>query len=229
MKQTIPLVFLCWFISIFNLHGQDSSALNDTFPPSEAKLFSLKVPESSMLKLDLVNLVQQANTRGIIGMARIAYEQKLKTSWSLNGELSTSYILNFDPKRPANMLLDESVIGVGFGTRYYHNLQQRINEGKNADNLSANYFSFMAGTRLKPSASGWTATDRTSTLYTDNISLYYLYGMQRRIFSFGFMDFNIGFKFSYGDPPRSTIIIPRDAENGWQFIPITSFRIGLAL
>ncbi|MDX2249027.1 MAG: hypothetical protein SF052_19725 [Bacteroidia bacterium] len=229
MKHVLHLAVVTFWLIVNYTYGQNRISPEDTFPPSESKLFSFHVPEEQMLKLDMLSLIQVMNTRGMQGVFRIGYERKIFTSWSLAGEISSFWQISSGTTPPSIFISEKDIIGVALGPRYYYNQPARILTGRSADNLSANYFSLNFSTRLMPTQKGWTATDKSGLLYSDNFSIAPGWGFQRRIMRRGFLDFNIGAKFSYGDPVRSKIFHPKGGEKGWQFLPVTSFRMGLAL
>ncbi|MEZ4777120.1 MAG: hypothetical protein R3D00_28345 [Bacteroidia bacterium] len=230
MKHLLPLwiVTLLFFYSYSS--GQNRIAPEDSFPPSESRLFSLRVPEKQMIKLDLTNLIRISRNGYVHGIFRAGYERKIFTTWSLTGEISTSWYTAIGIGNLRKLYYaEEQVIGVAVGPRYYYGMQKRIREGRSADNLSANYLGLVLSTRLQPEQKGWTATDDTGILYSDNVAITPMLGFQRRILRYGFLDFSFGAKFSYGDPVRSKVFHPKGGEMGWQFLPMTSFRMGLAL
>lgn len=230
MKHLLPLGILLLLLVYHPLSGQNRIAPEDSFPPSESHLFALRVPEKQMIKLDLLSLIRISSNGYIHGILRAGYERKLLKTWSFTGDISTSWYTSLGKGNPRYLYYqEEKVIGVAVGPRYYYGMQNRIWEGKSADNLSANYLGLVFSTRLQPQQKGWTATDDTGILYADNFAITPMFGFQRRIFRHGFLDFSFGTKFSYGDPVRSKIFHPKGGETGWQFLPVTSFRMGLAL
>ena len=68
------------------------------------------------------------------------------------------------------------------GVRYYFNMQRRILKGKSANNFSANYLSPRLSYRRRPGSE-----DGEGQLSVD-----LLFGIQRRLWKYGFIDFDIG-------------------------------------
>jgi hypothetical protein len=121
----------------------------------------------------------------------VAYEHKLKDpSWTVLGEVTpalTSY--RSAQGRPLSQKLGLNAQVAG---RYYYNLNRRLRLGKNISNFSADYLSAGLGAGLEqqiretqqhyvaPSGS-WLRVNATV-----------LYGLQRRIGRYGFIDYNFG-------------------------------------
>ncbi|MEZ4828373.1 MAG: hypothetical protein R3C61_19090 [Bacteroidia bacterium] len=232
MKHLIPLAilfFLC-LTPLLSFSQKHFTAKEDSFPPSEARLFSLRIPERQLLKLDLLPVMRLSSNGYIHGVVRAGYERKIFTSWSMIAEVATPWQVFMGKGNPRNKYYsDDLSVGFATGPRYYYNLRERMQDGRNADNLSANYLGMLFSTRLKPYQNGYTTTDRSGLLYSDNFAITPLWGFQRRLMRIGFLDFSFGAKFSYGDPVRAKVFHPKGAEAGWQFLPVTSLRIGLAL
>ena len=225
MRKHLLLGLILIFSSFSSLLGQEEKP-PPHFPPSEYHLFGFLNEEKEIFKVDLLNIVKTTDGRDFSGILSIGYERKLNTSWSVNGELSTVLGFMVNPGGKGALKVGGGQFGVTIGPRFYHNLKKRISQGKSVDNLSDNYFALNLGTRLIEIPPGWTATDNTPFLSTDNAAISFLYGFQRRIFKVGYFDVNFGMKFSYGDPIRSKVIIP---NRRWQLFPITNVRLGLAL
>ena len=227
MKNSLPFVLFMIFLTGTALHAQQDSFPN--FPPAEHRLFGFMNEEKNVIKIDLLNIVKTTDGRDFSGVISIGYEQKLSTTWSLNGEVSTAFGVVISPGSKPKTDLGSGQVGVSFGPRFYYNLKQRIGAGTSVNNLSANYFALNIGTRLIQISPGWTATDNTPHFAVDNITIAPLYGFQRRIFKIGYFDINFGFKFSHGDPIRSQVNVTPGVTTAWQFFPITNLRLGIAI
>ena len=229
--RRIFTVFLLFGFSIHLLQGQFHQQLQgEKDHPAVPDLFQFKVSEEYMFKLDLLNLVRDLSENGIIGVLHIGYEQKLKTSWSLNAELATAYFFQVRPNGNPNILLGDGSIGFSLAPRFYYDMNKRIAAGKALSNMSANYVSLSVSTRLMQLETGATATDNGVYLYSDNLGVAPLFGVQRRLTDRGYFDFNIGGRLSYGDPIRSGLPGTKIIGNRgpWQFYPVTNLRMGLA-
>ena len=153
----------------------------------------------------------------------LSFEQKIKqSSWSINTDLNLS-LQNYSVKSPNTFGAKyfNSSAAVVIQPRYYYNLKKRIRKGKSANNLSGNYVA-LAGSqslyffnsvdnpvRSYKGLSGWNNTR----------AAFITWGMQRRIFSKGFFDFQIG--AFYGE--RSTV------HSQPIFEPYSRFKLGFAL
>ena len=116
----------------------------------------------------------------------IAYERKIKPLWSF--EIGAGY-----SRENLNITGDSREnINISGGIRYYYNMNQRILKGKSANNFSANYISV----ELKDNFGIYNNTDNYSS------DLYLLYGLQRRLGKYGFIDFHVGSGFNLLDGSR---------------------------
>ncbi|MEL7533322.1 MAG: hypothetical protein AAFN10_18560 [Bacteroidota bacterium] len=179
-----------------------------------------------MLKIDLMQLVLRQKNTNISGILHLSYEHKVKPAWSINTEVSSPYLIGKDGTQSL-LPFASGIVGVGVGPRYYPMFARLHALGERQNHLSADYISLLIGTRLKQTAGGGTATDRRPNWYTDNVAFSLLYGIQRRIYNYLYIDFNIGLKTAYGDPSRQwgpSLSI----KNKWQIQPVTSLRLGVA-
>jgi hypothetical protein len=86
--------------------------------------------------------------------------------------------------------------------RYYYNLNRRIRKGKSASNFSANYLSLALGSSLGRQAqeTPFFGYDYGGPLARVDAAV--LYGLQRRLGRYGFVDFNFGFPFHVTKQPN---------------------------
>ena len=128
--------------------------------------------ELTLIKVDLLGPLLYAMS-GIDtarhNAIRLAFERKFKPEWS--------WIVAFDAQVNRNEVAEYRYRG---GVRYYFNMQKRILKGKSANNFSANYLSPRVSYRRKPG-------DDEGQLSVD-----LLFGIQRRLWEYGFVDFDIG-------------------------------------
>ena len=150
-------------------------------------IFRCYKEEKRLLKFDLVRIFdfQNFNYQSILGFKpKVAYEFKLPNSpFSVvmhTGLDLEYYFANLEDFGAEN--LHEFKVGyhVGMEQRYYYNLYKRIAAGKSANNFSASYFFLKA-----------------SYGYDDNLESsisngFFGWGIQRRIFDIGYIDFQTG-------------------------------------
>ncbi len=132
--------------------------------------------ELTLIKIDLLGPLLYSmsnNEEGIDSVQSnflgLAIERKFKPDWSW----IVATTLRGDKK-------DVRKVTFGGGVRHYYNINRRILSGKSANNFSSNYLSAILNTAIK------------SVVDEHQISIDILYGIQRRIGKFGFVDWNIG-------------------------------------
>lgn len=131
----------------------------------------------------------------------LAYERRLGASaWSVLVEASPG-LIRYRPATDAllkrGLELQTQVAG-----RYYYNLERRLRLGRNTTHFSANYVSVALANQFGPRQ--------------DYAVVQALYGLQRRLGRYGFLDFNFG--------PGSTV-----SDRRPRLYLASGFRIGLAL
>ena len=214
------LTLLVW-LSMIGL-----SALVAQNENSEPDPFGLQASQPRMLKIDLMQLVLRQKNTNISGILHLSYEHKVKPAWSINTEVSSPYLLGKDGTQSL-LPFASGIVAVGVGPRFYPMFARLHALGERQNHLSADYISLLVGTRLKQTPGGGTATDLRPSWYTDNVAFSLLYGIQRRIYNYLYIDFNIGLKTAYGDPSRQwgpSLSI----KSKWQIQPVTSLRLGVA-
>jgi hypothetical protein len=119
----------------------------------------------------------------------LLYERKLHTSWSVLAEL-TPQLLRYREayNGPAHNGLEVQTQLAG---RYYYNLNKRIRKGKSASNFSANYLSVALGTGYGRRGYG-TPFSGGQRGHAVRASAAVLYGLQRRLGRYGFVDLSAG-------------------------------------
>jgi hypothetical protein len=142
------------------------------------QLIRVREEERVLLKVDLLGPALYAlslggkndsTPRNVSNLVRISLEKKIRPD--LAWIVSTT--IRADPQRVQE-------VGVGGGLRYYYNLNRRILQGKSANNFSANYLTGQVTGRTRMHRDG------------QQVALQLLYGIQRRIFSWAYVDFNTG-------------------------------------
>ena len=144
----------------------------------------------------------------------LAYERRLGRPWSVQAEVSPAiihYRFYGDKDIKAGVNMRAQVAG-----RYYHNLEHRLRKGRYTGNFSANYFSLAVGTGF-----GSPVRETPFYLLTNPEGTYVdaalLYGVQRRLGHYGFVDANVG---------ASTLL----TSGGAQSVGLVgSLRVGLVL
>ena len=203
------IVLAVWFVLVVTgLSGQDISISRNTEVMDSSKFSGLLKryeqiimadrEELALIKIDLLgpllfSLSGVDSSRSNI--ARISFEKKFKPEWS--------WIITTEVE--ANRL-DITELRQRAGARYYFNMQKRILKGKSANNFSANYISTRFNYKRKP-------------VENDNqISIDLVFGIQRRLWKYGYIDFDIGFE---------NIITPYESRSGGVDFT-SSLQIGIA-
>jgi hypothetical protein len=142
---------------------------------------------------------------GGVGEMRVEFERKLSQSFSLN----TSWF--FQLSTPASIYAQSRNImqSYGFATniesRWYYQMAKKIAANKSANNLSGNYWGLKLGAEIIPKGLGMVFLDYVkkdtffiqNTTHNDTKSLvsYRLeanYGIQRRLYKQGYINFSFG-------------------------------------
>ncbi|SHI89797.1 hypothetical protein SAMN02745146_1843 [Hymenobacter daecheongensis DSM 21074] len=156
------------------------------------RLTRVQVEERRLWKLDPFNfeLAQQGGQlREFSYGPHLLYEHKLRTSWSVLLELTPAVVRYRERYNgPTFSGLDVQTQTAG---RYYYNLRKRIRKGKSASNFSANYLSVALGAGY--GRHGYrTPFSEAERGHAVRASVAVLYGLQRRLGRYGFVDFNAG-------------------------------------
>lgn len=231
MKQLYALLILLLGLIPF-LPAQSLPEAEKNHKPESKRLpdlFGYQDHDTRILKINLLDLVQFNTPKGLVGKLQLAYEQKLKPAWSLNTELSANYFFSAKQSTNPSMQLQDGILTLTLEPRYYLDLKRRIFFKQSRNNFSANYVSLAFSTRLLELNRGFSATDNARYLYSDNFGIAPVFGIQRRIFKWIFLDFHLGLRLSYGDPVRTQLFFPKDSDNVWQIVPHTMLRLGIAI
>lgn len=195
-----------------------------TLRRSYGQLVRLQVDEQRLWKLGLNNLQSydagKFDEQERYGL-HLIYEQKLrKAPWSVLAEISPA-LLRYRGSAPADGWQTSFTANAQVAGRYYYNLQNRIRKGKSANNFSANYLSLALGGSV-----GQRSYDSPFNYFQNagvpvRLDGAVLYGLQRRLGRYGFVDFNFGvpFRLLSGRQPNA------EADGGL----VICLRIGLAL
>ncbi|WP_460582556.1 hypothetical protein [Hymenobacter arcticus] len=145
----------------------------------------------------------------------LAYERRLGRAWSGQLELSPA-LLHYRAEGAAGAPVASAQLRAQLAGRYYYNLERRLLRGHRTIGFSANYFALALGLGLSngPSETPFhLLTDGTGPA-TDAALLY---GVQRRLGRFGFVDATVGV---------SGLLHAGQWQN---FGPVIGLRVGLAL
>ena len=139
---------------------------------SYEKLIMAERDELTLIKVDLLGpflYVMSGIDSSKHNLLRFSFEQKVRPEWS--------WIVAFDGQANEDGFTELRYRG---GVRHYFNMDKRILKGKSANNFSANYLSARMNYKTRPPEN------------EDQISLDLLFGIQRRIWKYGYIDFDIG-------------------------------------
>ncbi|WP_375435865.1 hypothetical protein [uncultured Hymenobacter sp.] len=184
---------------------------------SYGKLTRLQIEEQSLWKLGLNSFRGALSTLPVrytrYGLYLI-YERKLRSDLSVMAELAP----DFTRYRPAEdaLLRKRFSVRSQLAGRFYYNLDQRIRKGKSASNFSANYLSLAVGNGFGRRAHETPFYYYQSSKPIVRADLALLYGLQRRLGQYGFVDFNVGIR---------TKLVPEIDD----FDFTTTLRLGLAM
>jgi hypothetical protein len=187
--------------------------------------------ENSLFKVDVSGLLQKIERNDIFSQIKMAYEKKINHSaWSLNSELR--YYIRYSKSgspTTGQFVSDIRKTIISLEPRYYYNLKKRMAQGKSANNLSGNYFSFAIGYQWggenyqniydnSPFANDSYGYDTRIGTFAPK------WGIQRRVFKHGFADFSIApLQLNIGTYAKRSVF-----ELGWDSFPIFDYKIGFA-
>ncbi|GAA3925882.1 hypothetical protein [Hymenobacter algoricola] len=186
------------------------------------KLTRVQVEERRLWKLDLTNfssLRQGGQLQDLSYGPRLSYEHKLRTSWSVLAEF-TPQVLRY--REAVNGPVFNGVdLQTQLAGRYYYNLNKRIRKSKSASNFSANYLSVALGTGY--GRRGYQTPFSTEARgHAVRASVAVLYGLQRRLGRYGFVDLNAGIPLPL--LPQAGPLFPNNSLH-----IMLDLRLGLAL
>jgi hypothetical protein len=166
-------------------------------PPMANAPLRVQQEQVSLWKLGLNNFLPYSTSFGPDSYYsrygfHVAYERKLRDpAWSVLAEVSPA-LVRYRPESSTasrqNLSVRTQVAG-----RYYYNRERRLRQGRNANNFSANYVSVAVGTGL-----GKESHESPFFFYQNNDRQFLtadaalLYGLQRRLGRYGFVDANVG-------------------------------------
>jgi hypothetical protein len=160
--------------------------------------------ELTLIKLDLLGPALYAFSfggdndsavRNVSNVVRLAVERKFRPDWSWIAGTT----LRADPRQVRE-------VGLHGGVRYYYNLNRRILKGKSANNFSANYLGAQLAARTRPRRD------------QQQVALQLLYGIQRRMYRWAYLDVNAGVSARIKKYPEQRDVLDL----------ITTVQVGLA-
>ncbi|PSR53434.1 hypothetical protein AHMF7605_07790 [Adhaeribacter arboris] len=140
-------------------------------------LIRVQEEELQLFKIDLIGpalfLFSLGGNKDSVksNVLRLAYERKIRPNWSW----IVSPTLQADRDRVRD-------VGISGGLRYYYNQNNRILKGKSANNFSANYLGAYLNGRTRPGEN------------QQQLSIDLVYGIQRRLGRWAFVDFDLGLR-----------------------------------
>jgi hypothetical protein len=192
-------------------HTQETGTLEkQRFIDQYDYVFMTKEPTKWMLKGYAIKTVK-ANSYDLISSDRIttpvevAFERKLTPSFSVSlggiPQVTAGRLVSSKPATEYSEKISSNLTLKAFTElRWYYNLNQRIKEGKSANNFSGNYVSIRIEKNfINPralfrgysfsSVNGELITDKIYEAYHSKIGL--VYGLQRRFLRNGLIDFSL--------------------------------------
>ena len=205
--------------------------------------FKCFVEENRLLKIDVFNLIKDFSIQRIALRGSASYERRLgRSPFSIQANLNGSWIKDQSISNVPNINGERISAhkyqdwGFGIESRWYYDLRKRIAQGKSANNFSANYITI---------ANDWfsereyTNTIKGATIVTRNIvksgvQITPCWGIQRRLFDRGFIDYRIGVGRQYiiseniKDCNTQGICTSNNLDNTWNWRLKSELKIGLA-
>ncbi len=202
------------------LHYREETA---PAPPADAALL-VQRPDRDQWKLGLNNFIVNgypfSQTKDVPGYytrygLHLAYERRLGRAWSGQVEISPA-ITHYRPQGASGPVRPGAQLRGQLAGRYYHNLERRLRQGYRTAGFSANYVSLALGVGV-----GEALPETPFYLLGSGrgpaADVALLYGLQRRLGRYGFVDINLGVSGLLWEGQLQKIS------------PAASLRLGLAL
>jgi len=207
MKNTLiilSLMLICSFASGQSVKVESSTEEMDTTKFKGLKrgynrIIMAEREELTLVKVDLLGLFGflVTNIDSIShDVLLVSIEKKFKPEWSWNAGFGIQVGEESDTQA--------SVRGA---VRYYFNMEKRISKGKSANNFSANYVSSRLVYRGVSDEEG------------SEVSLDLIFGIQRRLWRYGYLDFDVGLEnvFLADEKSRKRVDLILNLEIGIAF------------
>jgi hypothetical protein len=188
------------------------------------QLVRLQVEEQQLWKVGLNDFTSRGSGTALRYLrtgVHLIYERKVRTAWSVMGEVSPEFI-RFRNDETAS-LRNSFAVRSQLAGRYYYNLNRRIRKGKSASNFSANYLSLALGSSIGKQAQETPYYRYNHGGPVARLDAALLYGLQRRLGHYGFVDFNFGVPIHISS--KSSKSFPRRSTSDL----VALMRIGLAI
>jgi hypothetical protein len=169
-----PAILFAQTDSTKTQYSEEAAAASDfNLKETYNYLIRAQVEEKSLLKIGVHGFGLSHN--GGYFKYGIGYEQKIKPAFSVLAEVQHT----LENKNPIH---DNPKYSLNVGARYYYNIAKRIRKGKSANNFSANYLSIYQQNGFL----------KVNDDFQYQSTLNFLYGIQRRIGKYGYVDFGVG-------------------------------------
>lgn len=215
--------FPVWKIGISLLWMLLSLGTGSSWGQALPDVFGYQQPERYLLKVDLVGLVQDRVNGVLYGQARLGFEQKLSPAWAGFGEVVSDLYWGRATGRP------DPAFTITAEPRLYLFQAQDVRAGLRASNFSGNYITLSTSLRLRAPRVAWAPDARAGYLYPDRLAFAPLFGVQRRILTYGFADFRMGMEWRYRTTVAPLLSPGIDPQRGWQVGPVARLRLGLGI
>lgn len=182
----------------FALFTQNYNTAKERSADDLSKFFSYQVAEHHLVKINLLELIKTVDYSAAYNKLKlkgdVTFEQKIGRSFSINiGGIAATSLYSRKKSLSSNGALVANKITATLeaelAPRWYYNLPRRIATGKSANNLSANYLSLAFNYRQQI---GEESLNPNAIAVPKAASLALLYGLQRRIFNHGYLDYRLG-------------------------------------
>jgi hypothetical protein len=168
--------------------------------------FKCFTEEHRLVKIDLLHLIKEFNNQLIVSKGSVGFEQRIGNHpFSIHTELKGA----FTRDKSIGNVPNSSGVGqnkqqylewaIGIEPRYYYNLRQRIATGKSANNLSANYITLVSEFFSENERANFVnaISDTPVALHREGWRFTPCWGIQRRLFDRGFIDYRLGLGAAY--------------------------------
>ncbi len=205
--------------------------------------FKCFTEDDQLFKIDLLHLIKEFNNQLIVSKGSIGFERRIgKRPLSVHAELKAAFTrdksISNVPNTSGAGQNDQrySEWAIGIEPRYYYNLRQRIANGTSANNLSANYVTLVSEYFEQTERSNFVnaISDTPVALHKEGWRFTPCWGIQRRLFDRGFIDYRLGFGVAYISNsvakycPSPDVCNTQYSQPYWTSVVKSELKIGLA-